>query len=344
MAAMDPAVRLLRLLSLLPSRPWWSGQELASRLSVSSRTLRRDVTRLRELGYPVQATGGHAGGYALGAAGRLPPLLLDDEEAVATTLGLQMTATSAVAGIETSAVAALAKLDQVLPPRLRDRVRALQEATVRLPGPVLPAVDPAVLTVLATACWRTETLRFSYTDHAGRISARSVEPHQIVQAGGRWYLVARDRDRQAWRTFRIDRIAGPALTGQRHRFTDPPDAAAMVLEATKLAVYRYEARILLDLEHERAVQAFRGHIIEPTPDGRSILRVAADDLGSLAFYAAGLSYDFEVLDPPELRIELRRRALEIAARHAEPSSIQGSTTAAETPSSSGRGVRHPGPV
>ena len=318
---MDPAVRLLRLLSLLPSRPWWSGQELAFRLNVSSRTLRRDVTRLRELGYPVQASGGHAGGYTLGAGGRLPPLLLNDDEAVATTLGLQMTAASAVAGVETSAVAALAKLVQVLPPRLRERVRAFQEATVELPaGPVLPAVDPTMLTMLATACWRRETLRFSYTDHDGRVSARGVEPYQIVRAGGRWYLVARDRDRQAWRTFRIDRIAEPELTGQRHQVTDPPDAVAMVLEATKLAVYRYEARILLDVEHEKAARAFRGRIVEPAPDGRTILRVAANDLAGLASYAAGLSYDFEVLDPPELRAELRRRALEIAARHAAASS------------------------
>ena len=318
MAVMDhPSVRLLRLLSLLPSRPWWSGHELASRLSVSPRTLRRDVTHLRELGYPVQATGGHAGGYTLGAAGRMPPLLLDDEEAVATTLGLQMTALSAVAGIETSAVAALAKLDQVLPPRLRERVRALHEATVQLPSPVtvLPAVDPTVLTVLATACWRTETLRFSYTDHAGRISARSVEPYQIVQASSRWYLVANDRDRGAWRTFRIDRIAAPALTGQRRNVTDPPDAAALVLEATELVFARYEARILLDLEHEKAVKAFRGRIVEPAPNGKAILRVAADDLASLASYATGLSYAFEVLAPPELRTEVRRRAVEIATRH-----------------------------
>jgi predicted DNA-binding transcriptional regulator YafY len=316
MAAMDPSVRLLRLLSLLPTRSWWSGHELASRLNVSPRTLRRDVTRLRELGYPVQATGGHAGGYALGAAGRMPPLLLDDEEAVATTVGLQMTAASAVAGIETSAVAALAKFDQVLPPRLRERVRALHEATVQLPGPdpVLPAVDPTVLTVLATACWRTETLRFSYTDHAGRISARHVEPYQIVRTS-RWYLVANDRDRQAWRTFRIDRIAEPALTGQRYQVADPPDAAALVMEATQLAVYRYEARILLDLEHEKAVKAFRGRIVEPVPNGKSILRVAADDLASLASYAIGLPYAFEILAPPELRTEVRRRAREIATRH-----------------------------
>ncbi|MEQ7124180.1 YafY family protein [Actinopolymorpha sp. B11F2] len=313
---MDPAVRLLRLLSLLPSRPWWPGPDLATRLDVSPRTLRRDMTRLRELGYPVQATGGQAGGYTLGAGGRLPPLLLDDEEAVATTLGLQLAAASAVAGIENSSVAALAKLDQVLPPRLRERVRALQEATVQLPGPVLPAVDPTVLTALATACRRTETLRFSYTDHAGRISARIAEPYQIVQAGERWYLVAKDRDRQAWRTFRIDRITGPVPTGERSRITDPPDAAALVLESTKLAVYRYEARILLDLAHEKAARAFRGRIVEPAPHGRSILRVAADDLASLASYAAGLSYDFEVLDPPELRTEVRRRAWEIAARHA----------------------------
>jgi predicted DNA-binding transcriptional regulator YafY len=317
MADMDPSVRLLRLLSLLPSRPWWSGQELASRLSVSPRTLRRDVTRLRELGYPVQATGGHAGGYTLGAAGRMPPLLLDDEEAVATTLGLQMTAVSAVAGIETSAVAALAKLDRVLPPRLRERVRALHEATVQLPSPVpvVPAVDPAVLTALATACWRTETLRFSYTDHAGRISARNVEPYQIVQASSRWYLVANDRDRCAWRTFRIDRITAPALTGQRHKITDPPDAAALVMEATQLVFSRYEARIQLDLEYEKAAKAFRGRVVEPAPDGKTILRVAADDLASLASYATGLAYGFEILAPPELRTEVRRRASEIATRH-----------------------------
>jgi predicted DNA-binding transcriptional regulator YafY len=316
MAGMDPSVRLLRLLSLLPSRPWWSGHELASRLNVSPRTLRRDVTRLRELGYPVQATGGHAGGYTLGAAGRMPPLLLDDEEAVATTLGLQMTAASAVTGIETSAVAALAKLDQVLPPRLRERVRALHEATVQLPSPdpVLPAVDPTVLTVLATACWRTEAVRFSYTDRAGRITARHVEPYQIVRASS-WYLVANDRDRSAWRTFRIDRIAAPAPTGQRHKITDPPDAAALVLEATKLAVYQYEARILLDLEHEKAVKAFRGRIVEPAPHGKAILRVAADDLASLASYATGLSCAFEILAPPELRTAVRRRAREIATRH-----------------------------
>ncbi len=312
---MDPAVRLLRLLSLLPSRPWWSGPELASRLEVSPRTLRRDVTRLRELGYPVRATGGQAGGYTLGAAGRLPPLLLDDEEAVATTIGLQLAAASPVAGIDDAAIAALAKLDQVLPPRLRDRVRALQQSTVRVSTPVQPTVDPAVLTALATACWRTETVRFSYTDHAGRTTARSAEPHQIVQSGGRWYLVARDRDRQAWRTFRIDRITEPSLTGQRHKVTDPPDAAALVLEATRLAIRRYEARILLDMPYERAALGFRGQIVEPAPDGRSILRVGSDDLESLACYAAGLSCDFEILDPPELRTELRRRALEVAARH-----------------------------
>lgn len=317
MAVMDPSVRLLRLLSLLPSRPWWSGHELADRLSVSPRTLRRDVTRLRELGYPVQATGGHAGGYTLGAAGRMPPLLLDDEEAVATTLGLQMTAVSAVAGIETSAVAALAKLDQVLPPRLRERVRALNEATVQLPSPspVLPAVDPTVLTVLATACWRTEIVRFSYTDAAGRSSARSVEAYQIVQASSRWYFVANDRDRGAWRTFRIDRIAAPALTGQRHQITDPPDAAALVLEATQLVFARYEARILLDVEYERAVKEFRGRLVEPAPNGKTILRIADDDLAPLASYATGLRYAFEVLDPPELRTEVRRRALGIAARN-----------------------------
>ncbi|HVX42276.1 MAG TPA: WYL domain-containing protein, partial [Mycobacteriales bacterium] len=225
-------------------------------------------------------------------------------------------ATSAIAGVETAAVAALSKLGQVLPPRLRERVRALQEATVRVPSrPVLPVVDPAVLTELATACRRSEIVRFSYTDHHERASERCVEPYQIVNSGGRWYLVARDRDRAAWRTFRLDRIAHPRPTGRLHRIIDPPDAAALVLEATRLAVYRYEARILLDRPYDAAVAAFRGHVVERAPDGRSILRVAADDLESLAVYAAGLSGDVEVLDPPELRSELRRRALQIADRH-----------------------------
>ncbi|HVX45389.1 MAG TPA: WYL domain-containing protein, partial [Mycobacteriales bacterium] len=253
---MDPAIRLLRLLSLLPTRPWWAGPELAGRMNVSPRTLRRDVTRLRELGYPVQATGGQAGGYAFGTSGRLPPLLLDDEEAIATTVGLQLAATSAITGVESAAIAALSKLGQALPPRLRERVRALQESTVRIPGrPVVPAIDPAVLTDLATACRRTEIVRFSYTDHHERASERCVEPYQIVNAAGRWYLVARDRDRAAWRTFRLDRIAHPRPTGQLHRIIDPPDAAALVLEATKLAVYRYEARILLDRPYDAAVAA-----------------------------------------------------------------------------------------
>ncbi|MET9019649.1 WYL domain-containing protein [Actinopolymorpha sp. NPDC004070] len=315
---MDPSVRLLRLLSLLPSRPWWPGQDLAVRLGVSPRTLRRDMNRLRELGYPVRATGGQAGGYAVGAGGRLPPLLLDDEEAVATTLGLQLAATSAVAGIESAAVAALAKLVQVLPSRRRERVQALQETTVQVPAPPQPTVDPAVLTLLATACRRIEGVRFSYTDHRGRASTREVAPHQIVRSAGRWYLVAMDRGRQEWRTFRIDRITQPALTNQHHRLADPPDAAAMVLSATKLAIRRYEARILLHLEYETAARSFHGQIVEPTPDGRAILRVGADDLPSLAAYATGLSYDFEVLGPPELRVEVHRRAQDVAARHALP--------------------------
>jgi predicted DNA-binding transcriptional regulator YafY len=313
---MDPAVRLLRLLSLLTTRPFWGGAELAERLTVSPRTVRRDVTRLRELGYPVEATGGWDGGYRLGAGGRLPPLLLDDDEAVATTVGLQLAAASGVGG---PAVVALGKLDQVMPPRLRERVRALQESTVQLAGPPRPAVDASVLTVVATGCRRSEGLRFTYTDHSGVVSDRSVEPYQIVHTGRWWYLVARDRDRQAWRTFRIDRITEVSLTGQRYRITDPPDAAALVLAGTKLAVYRYEARILLELDYAEASRAFPplyGVVVEPAPDGRAVLRVASDDLASLATYAAGLSYSFEVLSPPELRAELRRRALAIADRHA----------------------------
>ena len=199
--------RLLRLLSLLQARRYWPGDELADRLEVSGRTIRRDVERLRELGYPVDATTGPDGGYRLEAGTAMPPLLLDDDEAVAIAVGLRTAAGASVTGIEETSVRALVKLEQVLPPHLRRRVNALGSATRRSPaGPDGTQVDPEALTVIAGACRDRERLRFAYTARDGAETRRHVEPLSLVNLGRRWYLVAWDCDRRDWRTFRMDRI------------------------------------------------------------------------------------------------------------------------------------------
>ncbi len=331
MDVMDTAARLLRLLSLLQARPHWAGEELSERLGVTARTVRRDVTRLRSLGYPVQADLGTHGGYRLGAAGRLPPLLLDDDEAVAIAVGLGVAATTAVSGVADAAVAALAKLDQVLPGRLRERVSAVRASTVQLPGPEHPPVDADVLVVLATGCRRTEGVRFGYVDHQGRAGERSVEPYRIVHTGRRWYLVARDRDRADWRTFRVDRVRDAELTGRRYELTDPPDAVTMVSNGTNLAPWSIQARLRVPFDLETARRRFPPSVgvVEPDeqPDDRPnhgadgtsvILRVAANELGPLVSFVAGLDCEVDVLAPPELRAAVRDHGARLAARHGDP--------------------------
>jgi predicted DNA-binding transcriptional regulator YafY len=226
------AERLLRLLSLFTVRRNWSGEELAGRLGVTPRTIRRDVDRLRDLGYEVRAVPGPAGGYELGAGTGLPPLLLDDDAAVAVTLGLRAVAAGAVAGMEEAAARAAAVIERVLPGRLRLRVDALRAAIVPLytPRAAEPAVRPETLALLALACRDGERLRFGYVDGQGNQSRRHVEPHRLVSTARHWYLVARDVDRGDWRSFRLDRIDEPLRTGQRSRPADPPDAARFVAE------------------------------------------------------------------------------------------------------------------
>ena len=186
---LETSARLLRLLSLLQARRDWTSTELATRLGVSTRTIRNDVGRLRGLGYPVDARPGVAGGYRLGTGAALPPLLLDDEEAVAVAVGLRTAASGSVAGIEETSVRALAKLQQVLPSRLRRRVSAFQTYTLPVPARG-PRVDPDILTVIASACRDHERLRFDYTAHSGAVSRRAVEPYRLVNDRRRWYLVA----------------------------------------------------------------------------------------------------------------------------------------------------------
>ncbi|TDD68511.1 WYL domain-containing transcriptional regulator [Jiangella aurantiaca] len=226
----DTPARLLALLSLLQTPREWPGSELARRLGVSPRTVRRDVDRLRDLGYPVEATLGAAGGYRLVAGTALPPLLLDDEEAVAIAVGLRAAAGSAVAGIEEASVRALGKLEQVLPSRLRHRVRTLGAATLPIGGDG-PAVDPEVLTALAGAAATRERVRFRYTAGDTAESGRLAEPLRLVPSGRRWYLVGWDVDRADWRTYRVDRITRVQPTGVRvreERALPAADAAAYV--------------------------------------------------------------------------------------------------------------------
>src|SRR5712692_3411076 len=222
--------RTLRLLSLLQTHRFWPGDELADRLEVSPRTLRRDIDRLRELGYPVDAHRGVDGGYQLAAGAVLPPLVLDDEEAVALAIDLRTAAQGAVAGIEEASVRALAKVVQVMPPRLRRRVDALRAATVPAVWAAGPTVDAGILTTIAQACRDEERLRFSYTVQSGEQTARHVEPHRLVSLGRRWYLVAYDLLRQDWRSFRLDRLEHPRNTGTRFSPRELPakDAAAFV--------------------------------------------------------------------------------------------------------------------
>jgi predicted DNA-binding transcriptional regulator YafY len=296
--------RLLELLSLLQARRGWSGPELASRLDVSRRTIRRDVERLRELGYPVESLTGPAGGYRLRAGTAMPPLLLDDEEAIAIAVGLRTAARASVTGIEETAVRALVKLEQVLPNHLRRRVGALSSATVAPAPGGGPTVDPQHLTVIATACRDTERLRFAYRSREGEDTRRDVEPHSLVNLGRRWYLVAWDRGRDDWRTFRVDRLARPASSGVRFtpRTLPAPDAVAYVERSITARPNRYEARVTLHAPAEH----FAGHVpsywgtIEGIDARTCEFRAGDDDLGWLARRIAMLGVDFEIHEPPEL--------------------------------------------
>lgn len=308
---MDPSARMLRLLSLLQARPNWTGPELSERLGVTGRTLRRDVARLRELGYPVEAFSGPAGGYALAPGGALPPLLLDDEEAVVVALGLRAAAGGSLPGFEDAAVAALAKIAQVLPLRLRGRINDLDGSIVRLGRSALSTapLDAELLVTVAQACRASERLRFGYIDSGGRATERHVEPSQLVHASRRWYLVAYDLDRDDWRTFRVDRIRDLTPTRTRFTRTDPPDAAALVAEGIAVAVYRWQARVLLAVKPEEAaafVSPTTG-VLEPMRGG-TLLRIGAEDLEWIARYLAGLPCRFTVLEPDELKTALEELA------------------------------------
>jgi predicted DNA-binding transcriptional regulator YafY len=300
--------RLLQLLSLLQARRDWPGAELAERLEVSGRTIRRDVERLRELGYPVDSLTGPAGGYRLRAGTAIPPLLLDDDEAIAIAVGLRTAARASVAGIEETSVRALVKLEQVLPAPLRRRVQALGSAMMA-PAAGGPTVDPQHLTAIAAACRDSECLRFAYRSRDGVDTRREVEPHALVNFGRRWYLVAWDRRREDWRSFRVDRLARPASTGVRFRARELPakDAAAFVNQSIVGAPNRFEARVTLRASADEVAGRVPAHwgTLEPIDAHTCEYRTGDDDLWWLTMRVAMLPVDFEVHEPPELIEHLR---------------------------------------
>jgi predicted DNA-binding transcriptional regulator YafY len=310
-AVTQTSSRLLQLLSLLQARREWPGAVLAERLEASGRTIRRDVGRLRDLGYPVESTRGPAGGYRLRAGSAMPPLLLDDDEAIAIAVGLGTAARASVTGIEESAVRALVKLEQVLPAHLRRRVRALGQATVvaSLGG---PTVDAQHLTVIATVCRDGECLRFAYRSRDGTDSRRLVEPHTLVHLTRRWYLLAWDLDRGDWRTFRVDRLAKPASTGARFtpRRLPTKDAASYVERSIAGAPSRFHARVTLHAAAGEIAKRLAPHAgtIEPIDDQHCLYQTGDDDLAWLALRLANLGVDFDVHEPPELAEHLEALA------------------------------------
>lgn len=299
----DPSSRMLRLLSLLQTHRHWTGPDLADRLRVSVRTLRRDVDRLRDLGYPVEAARGVDGGYQLAPGAALPPLVIDDDEAVAIAIGMQAAAQGAVAGIEEAAVRALTRVTQVMPPPLRRRVDAVRSMTVPAGTAPGPPVAADVLITAALACRDTERLRFGYTPRGGEPAERLVEPHRLVPLQRRWYLVGYDLARQDWRSFRLDRMTDPVRTSARFRPRPLPadDAAAFVRAgiAHLPMPYTVEVRVAAPAATVRE-RAGRWWTVEDDGPSRCRLRTSTDALEWPALSLGLLGAEFEVVTPPEL--------------------------------------------
>jgi predicted DNA-binding transcriptional regulator YafY len=328
---LETSARLLRLLALLQAAPELTGTELAGRLGVSARTIRGDIGKLRELGYPVHAARGQAGGYRLGAGASMPPLLLDDEEAVAVTVGLRTGAGGMVAGIEEASLRALAKLEQVLPSRLRHRVGALSAAMTTVAPPRSAAaslVDPQTLTAIASACRSRERIRFRYVTHDGSRDDREAEPYQLVNWGRRWYLVAFDIRRADWRTFRADRIA--LRTPGGGRFTPRPlpadDLASYVSRGVSVAGWQYRARVTVSAPATAVADRIGPYAgaVTAVDERTCVLDTGADSLFTVAAHLGLLGFDFRVESPPELADEVRALAARYlrAAPRGEPPPVR----------------------
>jgi predicted DNA-binding transcriptional regulator YafY len=303
------AARLLRLLSLLQSRPHWTACELSGRLEVDARTIRRDVERLRELGYPIRASSGLGGGYQLGAGSQLPPLLLNDDEAVTVAVALRAAAGS-IGGMEETSIGLLAKLEQMLPSRLRKRASSLHSVTISIAGNIEgPSVE--MLTQIATACRDQIKLRLDYRDRTGKSSARTIEPLRLAHTGRRWYLVAWDRQREDWRTFRVDRVESVASTGPRFAPREfPGDIAKYVSQSISQVPYRY--RVQLRLKGSAAILSKQipcwCGVLEAIDAESCLLSTGADTLEALAAQMALTGAEFEIVGSQELIASLREIA------------------------------------
>lgn len=319
---------MLELLSLLQTHRYWPGAELAGRLEVSERTLRRDIERIRDLGYPVDAVRGVAGGYQLRAGGSLPPLLLTDEEAVAIAVGLRTAASGAVQGMEETAVQSLTKVLSLMPPRLRRRMDALTAQTV--PAPMRgPTIDATTLTTLAQGCRDDEVVEFGYTAREAEATHRRVEPHNLVSLGRRWYLVGFDRDRNDWRSFRVDRVRDVRLTGRRFnpRALPAADALAFVRSGIRQMPRRYDVRVLVHapLPDVAAVVEHWAELTE-VADG-TVMTMATDDLFWPLAVLAALDADFEVEAPEELRAKVTDVARRFRGSRGAPARARSPRTA-----------------
>ncbi|WP_031015455.1 helix-turn-helix transcriptional regulator [Streptomyces sp. NRRL F-5727] len=313
----DTPARLLNLLSLLQTPREWPGSELADRLSVSPRTIRRDIDRLRDLGYPVEATRGAVGGYRLVAGTAMPPLLLDDEEAVAIAVGLRAGAGHAIEGVDEASVRALAKLEQVLPARLRHRVSTLQNATIPLTRGDGATVAPSTLTALAGAVTGRERLRFSYRAGDGAETKRLVEPYRLVSTGRRWYLVAYDLGRDDWRTFRVDRVTDPFATGARFTPRELPEGDEAAYLARSMT--RAQGEVDLDVEFGAAAEVVVARLpahLAPVATGPETCRLHArvtDSVEWVALRLAMMDVPFKVHAPTALRTHIQTLTTRLTA-------------------------------
>jgi predicted DNA-binding transcriptional regulator YafY len=311
----EASARLLRLLSLLQMHREWTGTDLAAELGIDVRTVRRDIDKLRTLGYPVDAARGVAG-YRLGAGTHLPPLLLDDDEAVAVAIGLRTAAGGTIAGIEDSSLRALTKLEQMLPSRLRHRVRTLLAATVSV-GAGGPTVDPEILTAIAGAIRDRHRIRFDYQSHDGTTTLRITEPHRLAHTGRRWYLIAWDVDRADWRTFRVDRVHPRTPTGPRFTPREAPDIDLSGYVSSNIAVapYRYPARVTIAVSADIATDRIPPTIgvIEPIDSESCTLRTGSNSLDELAIYLALFDLPIRIHEPPELITRVRELTARLSA-------------------------------
>lgn len=309
----DPVARLLRLLSLFQRQPVWGGPELAGLLGVTQRTVRRDIDRLRELGYPVESHPGSTGGYRLTAGASMPPLTLDDDEALAVAVSLRSAAGGSVTGLAEPALAALAKLDQVLPSRLRPQLEALTSMTITLDdGRTDTGASGDALVAVARACREHLVLRFDYTDASGQGSERVTEPYRLVMTGRRWYLVARDVRRDAWRTFRVDRLSSPEAPGHRFELVDPPDAAALVAEGITTRPYEHQARLVVAAPVEDLADHIPASVgfLEAIDDDTTRLTIGSNHLDWMVVRLVMMDVDLTIVEPPALQ----DRVAHLAAR------------------------------